>query len=62
MPFSIDTARILAESLVTAFFQETAGDWRSERRYYTLSSGETQAVISQIHIEFLNRARPSFCT
>lgn len=58
MPFSIDTARILAESLVTAFFQETAGDWRSERRYYTLSSGETQAVISQIHIEFLEPGAP----
>ena len=36
MPFSVDTARILAEPLVTAFFRDTAGDWRSERRYYTL--------------------------
>ncbi|NJL48900.1 MAG: phycobiliprotein lyase [Leptolyngbyaceae cyanobacterium SM2_5_2] len=53
MPFSVDAARILAEPLVTAFFQETAGDWRSERRYYTLSSGETQEVVSQIRIEFL---------
>ncbi len=53
MPFSVDAARILAEPLVTAFFQETAGEWRSERRYYTLSSGETQEVVSQIKIEFL---------
>jgi hypothetical protein len=53
MPFSADTARILAEPLVQAFFQETAGDWRSERRYYTLQSGETQEVVSQITIEFL---------
>lgn len=58
MPFSIDTARILAEPLVTAFFQETAGEWRSERRYYTLSSGETQEVISRIKIEFLEQGSP----
>ncbi|MGB3138145.1 MAG: phycobiliprotein lyase [Nodosilinea sp.] len=58
MPFSADTARILAEPLVQAFFQDTAGDWRSERRYYTLKSGETQAVISQISIEFLEADAP----
>lgn len=54
MPFSADLAQILAEPLVQAFFQETAGDWRSDRRYYTLKSGETQEVISQISIEFLS--------
>lgn len=53
MPLSTDVARILAEPLVQAFFQDTAGDWRSERRYYTLKSGETQEVVSQITIEFL---------
>ncbi|MBD1872698.1 phycobiliprotein lyase [Nodosilinea sp. FACHB-131] len=53
MPLSTDVARLLAEPLVQAFFQETAGDWRSERRYYTLKSGETQEVVSQITIEFL---------
>ncbi|MFH7244707.1 MAG: phycobiliprotein lyase [Spirulina sp.] len=58
MPFSVETARILAEPLVTAFFQETAGEWRSERRYYTLSSGETQEVVSQIAIEFLELGHP----
>lgn len=58
MPFSVETARMLAEPLVTAFFQETAGNWRSERRYYTLSSGETQEVTSQITIEFLEPGHP----
>jgi hypothetical protein len=53
MSFSLDTARTLAEPLITAFFQETSGAWRSERRYYTLKSGETQEVVSQITIEFL---------
>ncbi len=58
MPFSVDTARILSEPLVQAFFQDTAGEWRSERRYYTLKSGETQAVVSQISIEFLTAGHP----
>ncbi|WP_035985598.1 phycobiliprotein lyase [Leptolyngbya sp. KIOST-1] len=58
MPFSADTARILAEPLVQAFFRDTAGDWRSERRYYTLKSGETQEVVSQISIQFLETGAP----
>jgi len=58
MPFSVDTARILAEPLVQAFFSDTAGDWRSERRYYTLKSGETQAVVSQISIKCLEEGAP----
>jgi hypothetical protein len=58
MPFSIETARILAEPLVTAFFQETAGAWHSERRYYTLSNGKTQEVVSQIAIAFLEPGHP----
>ncbi|WP_017298243.1 phycobiliprotein lyase [Nodosilinea nodulosa] len=53
MPLSADVAQLLAEPLVQAFFQETAGEWRSDRRYYTLKSGETQEVVSQIRIEFL---------
>jgi hypothetical protein len=58
MPFSVDTARILAEPLVTAFFKDTAGEWRSERRYYTLQNGETQEVVSQISIHFLEAEHP----
>ncbi len=58
MPFSVDAARILAEPLVTAFFRDTAGDWRSERRYYTLQNGETQEVVSQINISFLGEGHP----
>jgi hypothetical protein len=53
MPFSVDTARLLAESLVETFFKDSEGDWQSERRYYTLKSGETQEVVSQIQIRFL---------
>lgn len=53
MPFSVDTARLLAEPLVEAFFKDSEGEWQSERRYYTLKSGETQEVVSQIQICFL---------
>jgi len=59
MSFSVDTDRTLAEPLITAFFQETSGVWRSERRYYTLKSGETQEVVSQINIEFLPVGSPA---
>lgn len=41
------------ESLIESFFQETEGNWRSERRYYTLKSGEVEEVISEIAIAFL---------
>ena len=53
MPYSLDVARILAEPLVSAFFQTCEGDWRSERRYYTLKSGDVQEVVSYISIRFL---------
>jgi hypothetical protein len=53
MPYSLDTARILAEPLVSAFFKTCEGDWRSERRYYTLQSGDVQEVVSYINIRFL---------
>ncbi|MBU6230927.1 MAG: phycobiliprotein lyase [Cyanobacteria bacterium REEB459] len=59
MSFSVNTDRALAEPLITAFFQETSGQWRSERRYYTLKSGETQEVVSQITIEFLPAGSPA---
>ena len=53
MPYSLDAARILAEPLVTEFFRKCEGDWRSERRYYTLKSGEAEEVVSEISIRFL---------
>lgn len=58
MPYSLDTARILAEPLVAAFFRSCEGDWRSERRYYTLKSGDVQEVVSYINIRFLETSCP----
>ena len=41
------------ELLVANFFRVSAGNWLSERRYYTLPDGDTQEVVSEIAIEFL---------
>jgi hypothetical protein len=32
------------ERQIAAFFQESVGEWRSERRYYTLPQGETKEM------------------
>lgn len=40
-------------SLITEFFRQSEGQWRSERRYYTLPDGEIQEMVSQIAIRFL---------
>ena len=40
---------------IAAFFQASVGDWRSERRYYTLPQGETKEMVSMITIRFLQQ-------
>lgn len=53
MTSQIQIAQNVEDSLITAFFRESAGSWRSERRYYTLPDGNTKEVVSFISIEFL---------
>ncbi|HEY9636087.1 MAG TPA: phycobiliprotein lyase [Coleofasciculaceae cyanobacterium] len=43
------------ESLIAAFFRKSVGNWRSERRYYTLPDGDTKEVVSLIAIQFLEQ-------
>jgi hypothetical protein len=43
------------EWLISEFFQRSEGQWRSERRYYTLPDGETKEMVSQISIRFLQQ-------
>ncbi len=45
----------LEENLIAEFFQQSAGRWRSERRYYTLPDGATKEVVSQIAVRYLER-------
>lgn len=40
---------------VAEFFQQSAGQWRSERRYYTLPDGETKEMVSLIIVRFLEQ-------
>ncbi|MDI9637044.1 phycobiliprotein lyase [Geitlerinema splendidum] len=40
-------------SLIAEFFQQSEGNWRSERRYYTLPDGEAKEMVSLISIRFL---------
>ncbi|MEA5569865.1 phycobiliprotein lyase [Calothrix sp. UHCC 0171] len=55
MTTPVQIAQYDLESLVESFFRETEGNWRSERRYYTLKSGEVEEVISDIAIAFLEK-------
>lgn len=41
------------ESQIAEFFRRSVGEWRSERRYYTLPDGKTKEVVSFITIRFL---------
>ncbi len=50
---SLPSESTTAELLVDQFFRLSAGNWLSERRYYTLPDGDTQEVVSEIAIEFL---------
>jgi hypothetical protein len=41
------------EAAAQAFFLRSVGEWRSQRRYYTLASEQTQEVESYLTIKFL---------
>lgn len=49
--FALATER---EAQAVDFFHQSAGSWQSRRRYYTLKSGATEEVISDITIRFLD--------
>ena len=51
MPAALKPNDIEAKAIT--FFQQSAGNWQSRRRYYTLASGDTQEVVSDISVSFL---------
>lgn len=53
MKVPAQTAELSLESIVSEFFRESTGSWRSQRRYYTLKSGETQEVVSLLTVQVL---------
>jgi hypothetical protein len=46
------------DALVAAYFQQSEGEWHSQRRYYTLKDGETQEVVSHLSVTFLPQGSP----
>ena len=53
MTLSLQTTQATGESLIASFFQQSAGQWRSERRYYTLPDGDVKEMVSMITVRFL---------
>lgn len=53
MTLKLTTCQTTEESLIAAFFQASEGNWRSERRYYTLPDGDTKEMVTEIMIKFL---------
>jgi len=41
------------EPQIAQFFRSSAGQWHSQRRYYTLTDGKTKEVTSDIEVKFL---------
>jgi hypothetical protein len=54
----VQIASRIDDSLIADFFRESAGQWHSERRYYTLPDGETKEMVSFITIRFLEQGSP----
>lgn len=52
------TADLALAEIVAAYFQQSEGAWDSQRRYYTLKSGEVQEVVSQLTVRALAQGCP----
>lgn len=56
MTSRLQLAQTDSEALkIAEFFKQSTGQWRSERRYYTLPDGETKEMVSLIKIRFLEQ-------
>lgn len=54
MTLRLNLTQTADSSQIAEFFQQSEGQWRSERRYYTLPDGEPQEMVSFITIRFLS--------
>ncbi|MGK7877616.1 MAG: phycobiliprotein lyase [Xenococcaceae cyanobacterium] len=56
---SVKIAQLSTESLAVQFFRQSEGEWKSQRRYYTLKKEvEPQEVVSFLRIQFLEKGCP----
>lgn len=58
MNFSVQSPQTTLEDVTAAFFRASVGQWRSDRRYYTLTNEEVQEVISFLTVRFLEQGCP----
>ncbi|MDB9312566.1 phycobiliprotein lyase [Spirulina sp. CS-785/01] len=58
MQFLTQTSQQSPQVLAANFFRESAGEWLSQRRYYTLATGEIQEVESWLTVRFLEQGSP----
>ena len=58
MTLSLQFQSTTSKILIAAFFQQSEGEWRSERRYYTLPNGEPKEMVSLVKIRFLEQGCP----
>ncbi|QNP30760.1 phycobiliprotein lyase [Cylindrospermopsis curvispora] len=62
MTILVKTTQTADEQQIADFFRDSAGTWRSERRYYTLPEGKTQELVSMIAIHFLPKGDQELLT
>lgn len=56
---SAETTNLTLQSLAVDFFHHSAGNWNSQRRYYTLNKNvDPQEVESTLNISFLSQGAP----
>jgi len=55
MTYSLSTS---VDQLVNQFFQASHGQWRSQRRYYTLKNNHTEEVTSYLTVRYLEAGCP----
>jgi hypothetical protein len=58
MTISTAIPSVSVDTVVADFFQRTAGQWHSERRYYTVSKDETQEVVSFLTVRAIAQNSP----
>jgi hypothetical protein len=58
MTYLVSTPHLPAEALIEEFFRHCEGQWRSERRYFTLKNDHIEEVESFITVRFLEQGHP----
>ncbi|MDJ0618963.1 MAG: phycobiliprotein lyase [Calothrix sp. MO_192.B10] len=58
MKYDLPQVNLSVENLIAEFFRQSEGNWQSQRRYYTLKSGDVEEVTSTLSIRLLEQGSP----